>query len=61
MLTRCAVPESDGASSILSRQEEDVQRWLRKFEQGDKWTFCLTTAQDAETRREYEQTIAPEL
>jgi hypothetical protein len=37
-----------------------VQRWLGKFGQQDKWTFCLTTAQDAESRREYEQTIPPE-
>ena len=36
------------------------QRWLRKFEQWAKWTFCLTTAKEAETRREHEQTIAPE-
>ncbi len=36
------------------------QRWLGKFGQQDKWTFCLTTAQDAESRREYEQTIPPE-
>jgi hypothetical protein len=38
----------------------EVQRWLGKFGQQDKWTFCLTTAQDAESRREYEQTIPPE-
>ena len=36
------------------------ERWLGKFGQQDKWTFCLTTAQDAESRREYEQTIPPE-
>ena len=36
------------------------QRWLGKFGQQDKWTFCLTTAQDAEIRREYEQTNPPE-
>jgi hypothetical protein len=37
-----------------------AERWLGKFGQQDKWTFCLTTAQDAESRREYEQTMPPE-
>jgi hypothetical protein len=36
------------------------KRWLGKLEQGAKWTFCLTTAQDAEIRREHEQTITTE-
>ncbi len=44
-----------GSKSLAGRQ-----RWLGKFGQQDKWTFCLTTAQDAESRREYEQTIPPE-
>jgi hypothetical protein len=33
---------------------------LRKFEQVDKWNFCLTTAIIAVNRRDHEQTTAPE-
>ena len=33
---------------------------LRKFEQVDKWSFCLTTAIIAVNRRDHEQTTAPE-
>ncbi|WP_244468600.1 YqcI/YcgG family protein, partial [Bradyrhizobium elkanii] len=32
----------------------------RKFEQVDKWNFCLTTAIIAVNRRDHEQTTAPE-
>ncbi|WP_354264278.1 hypothetical protein [Bradyrhizobium sp. GM2.2] len=33
-----------------------VQSWLRKFEQEDKWSFCLTAAIIAANRRDHEQT-----
>jgi hypothetical protein len=33
---------------------------LRKFEQVDKWSFCLKAAMIAENRRDHEQTTAPE-
>jgi hypothetical protein len=36
------------------------QSRLRKFEQVDKWSFCLTTAIIAASRRDHEQTTAPE-
>jgi hypothetical protein len=36
------------------------QSRLRKFEQVDKWNFCLTTAIVAANRRDHEQTTAPE-
>jgi hypothetical protein len=37
-----------------------VQSRLRKFEQDDKWNFCLTAAIIAAIRRDCEQTTAPE-
>jgi len=33
---------------------------LRKFEQVDKWSFCLKAAMIAANRRDHEQTTAPE-
>src|SRR6202171_2238244 len=36
------------------------QSRTRKFEQVDKWSFCLTTAIIAANRRDHEQTTAPE-
>jgi hypothetical protein len=37
-----------------------AQSWPRKFEQADKWSFCLKAAMIAANRREHEQTTAPE-
>src|ERR1700737_4913527 len=37
-----------------------IQSRTRKFEQVDKWSFCLTTAIIAANRRDHEQTTAPE-
>jgi hypothetical protein len=37
-----------------------AQSRLRKFEQVDKWNFCLTTAIVAANRRDHEQTTAQE-
>src|SRR5450759_2456912 len=34
--------------------------WTRKFEQVDKWSFCLIAAMIAANRRDYEQKTAPE-
>jgi hypothetical protein len=35
------------------------QSWTRKFEQVDKWSFCLIAAMIAANRRDYEQKTAP--
>jgi hypothetical protein len=37
-----------------------AQSWTRKFEQPDKWSFCLIAAMIAANRRDYEQKTAPE-
>jgi hypothetical protein len=37
-----------------------LKSWPRKFEQADKWSFCLKAAMIAANRREHEQTTAPE-
>src|ERR1700722_3121092 len=34
--------------------------WPRKFEQADKWSFCLIAAMIAANRRDHEQTTASE-
>src|SRR5674476_993919 len=39
---------------------EGMQSRLRKFEQVDKWNFCLKAAMVAANRRDHEQTTAPE-
>ena len=54
------LPNSQSIMAVCNGDLTSIQRWLGKFEQGDKWTFCLTTAEDAETRREHDQTIPPE-
>jgi hypothetical protein len=38
----------------------EQQSWTRKFEQVDKWSFCLIAAMIAANRRDYEQKTAPE-
>src|SRR5882672_2922655 len=43
------------ATNILVNQSR-----FRKFEQDDKWSFCLTTAIVAVNRRNHEQTTPPE-
>ena len=35
------------------------ESWTRKFEQVDKWSFCLIAAMIAANRRDYEQKTAP--
>jgi hypothetical protein len=37
-----------------------VESWTRKFEQPDKWSFCLIAAMIAANRRDHEQKTAPE-
>jgi hypothetical protein len=37
-----------------------IESRLRKFEQPDKWSFCLKAAMIAANRRDHEQTTAPE-
>src|ERR1035437_1760450 len=38
----------------------DGESWTRKFEQPDKWSFCLIAAMIAANRRDHEQKTAPE-
>jgi 2-keto-4-pentenoate hydratase/2-oxohepta-3-ene-1,7-dioic acid hydratase in catechol pathway len=44
----------------LDMTRRDLQSRLRKFEQVDKWSFCLKAAMIAANRRDHEQTTAPE-
>src|ERR1700737_5300105 len=55
------VPNTIKALTIV--KPGTVIRWqsrTRKFEQVDKWSFCLTTAIIAANRRDHEQTTPPE-
>src|ERR1700736_2072436 len=53
-LVRARYPEIELA------QQNEIESRTRKFEQVDKWNFCLTTAIIAANRRDHEQTTAPE-
>jgi hypothetical protein len=53
------------ADEILEKASPEANEWAgeswpRKFEQADKWSFCLKAAMIAANRREHEQTTAPE-
>jgi hypothetical protein len=45
---------------IMSPTKPKPESRTRKFEQGDKWSFCLKAAMIAANRRDHEQTTAPE-
>src|SRR5664279_6029853 len=54
------VPSPSYRSHIRRRILTVGQSRLRKFEQVDKWSFCLKAAMIAANRRDNEQTTAPE-
>jgi transposase len=47
-------------SSVQRIWRTHGQSWPRKFEQADKWSFCLIAAMIAANRRDHEQTTASE-
>ena len=44
---------------VFISKASGYQSWTRKFEQVDKWSFCLIAAMIAANRRDYEQKTAP--
>src|SRR5664279_3055798 len=48
------------AGALISWDFMQDKSWPRKFEQADKWNFCLKAAMIAANRRDHEQTTAPE-
>jgi hypothetical protein len=53
------VAERRALASIKAISPTCCQSWTRKFEQVDKWSFCLIAAMIAANRRDYEQKTAP--
>jgi Arm DNA-binding domain len=47
-------------ATLKTYAEPVIESWTRKFEQVDKWSFCLRAAMMAANRRDYEQKTAPE-
>jgi hypothetical protein len=53
------LPQTGRSAGGVASSCNDIQSWTRKFEQVDKWSFCLIAAMIAANRRDYEQKTAP--
>ncbi len=50
-----------GVAAIYNRCRYEPESWLGKFQQSDKWSFCLTAARmAADQERDDDETSAPE-
>src|ERR1019366_9475504 len=56
----CAISAKRTMAVLIRLSIVSEESWPRKFEQADKWSFCLKAAMIAANRRDHEQTTAPE-